>query len=174
MGILKKKSAEKESVDVELVVGGRRSVSEVVSWLETHGIERGTAAQVQGFLRAYDISLPQIALCNYGLTYTFAEFAEWFYAEKEDYSPRENTICIFWNDDNAQAIIGVLSAKVSDSEFPYNSFDGGRYKHCMRFDTLSQYRQLLNTPNGDPVALPQADFEGFTGVEKVSEEEKEQ
>lgn len=142
-------------------IGGHRTMNEVVAWLETHGIDRSTAAQIMGFLRAFDIKLPMINLCNYGLTYSFNEFVEWFYSKPEDTTPKENSVCIFWGDDNQKALVGVLKEIKGKPGYPKTTYEDHRgYKHkfCMRFDNLAQFRTLLNTPSGEDIPLPQMEY----------------
>lgn len=151
-------------------VGGHKTMNEVVAWLETHGIDRSTAAQIMGFLRAFDITLPMINLCNYGLTYSFSEFVDWFYSKPEDTTPQENQVCIFWDNDNSEAVIGVLKETKGKPGYPLTSYvdnEGVAYSNCMRFDTLAQYRTLLNTPNEEEIPLPQMAY-----VKLVAEEIK--
>lgn len=154
------------------IVDNNRTVAEVVSWLETHGIERGTAAQVQGFLAAYGFDLPQISLCNYGLTYTFKEFREWFYSEPEDYTPKIGQICIFWDDKlNQDAKVAALIEIDTNSDFPFMSNSEACYQNCIQYDNLAQYRTVLNTAEDMEIPLPHlVGMDKYKNIEQKAEE----
>lgn len=130
---------------------GTKTTAEIKSWLETHGIDRSTAAHISGFLKAYDIDLGAIRLCSYGLTYSFDEFLEWFKNDDSSLVPAENKFAIFWNSSHAEAVIAVFT-KYTDGM--WLSSDGMSYDNCCRFVSMAQYRMILNVPDDMNIPLP--------------------
>lgn len=134
-----------------------KTLQMVVHWLETHGIEKSVAAQVHGFLSAHNLKLPPIALCQYGLPYSFSEFLEWFEAPVEDCTPKVNDLCIFWNGkDHHNAIIGVLTDCDLDDVPLFSANKDMLFDNCIKFTNMSAYRTVLNTPNDvEEIGLPE-------------------
>lgn len=134
----------------ERIVGGK-TIAQIIDWLETHGIERSTAAQIMGFLTAYGVNLGQIKLCSYGLTYSFEEFIEWWKTPQESMEPKENYYAIFWDDVRGDAIIGIFKIKSSDN---YYDTAGNSYSNACIFRNFAEYRMILNTPDDMDIPLP--------------------
>lgn len=128
-----------------------KTVAEIKSYLETHGIDRSTAAHISGFMKAYDIDLGAIRLCSYGLTYSFDEFLEWFKNDDSSLVPVKNKFAIFWNSSHAEAVIAVFT-KYTDGM--WLSSDGMSYDNCCRFVSMAQYRMILNVPDDMNIPLP--------------------
>lgn len=129
---------------------GIKSVEQIKWWLEEHGIERSTAALIDGFLRAHDIRLTGIRLCSHGVTYSFDEFLKWFQSD-DGYEPLENEFAIFWNHSHAEAVVGVF-AKMRDGR--YVDVAGRVYDNAIDFKSLADYRMILNVPDDAVIPLP--------------------
>ena len=117
---------------------GTKTTAEIKAWLETHGIDRSTAAHISGFMKAHDIDLGAIRLCSYGLTYSFDEFLEWFKNDDSSLVPVENKFAVF--------------TKYTDGM--WLSSDGMSYDNCCRFVSMAQYRMILNVPDDMNIPLP--------------------
>lgn len=140
---------------------GKKTIAEIKAWLETHGIERSTAAHIHGFMKAYGIDLGAIQLCSYGLTYSFDEFLEWWNTDSS-LEPKINKPAIFWAYDHSMAQVSIL--KDIDGEQPdqdgmeeavwYESSMGMSYPNCCLFVSMAQYRMILNVPNDMDIPLP--------------------
>lgn len=140
--------------DKQLV--GKKTIAEIKAWLETHGIERSTAAHIHGFMKAYGIDLGAIQLCPYGLTYSFDEFLEWWNTDSS-LEPKINKPAIFWADDHAMAQVSILSSvelDEMDETLWYESSSGMSYPNCCLFVSMAQYRMILNVPNDMDIPLP--------------------
>ena len=146
-----------------------KTVAEIKSYLETHGIDRSTAAHISGFMKAYDIDLGAIRLCSYGLTYSFDEFLEWFKNDDSSLVPVENKFAIFWNSSHAEAVIAVFEGRPDGilGHF-WKSSDGLSYRNCCRFVSMAQYRMILNVPDDMNIPLPL----GFLDEVQTKETEK--
>lgn len=144
---------------------GTKTTAEIKAWLETHGIDRSTAAHISGFMKAHDIDLGAIRLCSYGLTYSFDEFLEWFKNDDSSLVPVENKFAIFWNSSHAEAVIAVFT-KYTDGM--WLSSDGMSYDNCCRFVSMAQYRMILNVPDDMNIPLPL----GFLDEVQTKETEK--
>ena len=134
---------------------GTKTTAEIKAWLETHGIDRSTAAHFSGFLKAYDIDLGAIRLCSYGLTYSFDEFLEWFKNDDSSLVPVENKFAIFWDKCHSKAKIAVFEGKTDGimGRF-WLSSDGSSHRNCCRFVSMAQYRMILNVPDDMNIPLP--------------------
>lgn len=132
-----------------------KTVAEIKSYLETHGIDRSTAAHISGFLKAHDIDLGAIRLCSYGLTYSFDEFLEWFKNDDSSLVPVENKFAIFWDKCHSKAKIAVFEGRTDEilGHF-WKSSDGLSYRNCCRFVSMAQYRMILNVPDDMNIPLP--------------------
>jgi hypothetical protein len=148
---------------------GTKTTAEIKAWLETHGIDRSTAAHISGFLKAYDIDLGAIRLCSYGLTYSFDEFLEWFKNDDSSLVPVENKFAIFWDKCHSKAKIAVFEGRTDGilGHF-WKSSDGLSYRNCCRFVSMAQYRMILNVPDDMNIPLPL----GFLDEGQTKETEK--
>lgn len=164
----------KKKTENATLIDGRKTIAEIETWLETCGIERSTAAHIMGFLSAYGIVLPQVKLCTHGLTYSFENFKDWFYTPSDDTTPKENSICIFWNKTNSEAVIAVLTDVVCNKKGKkyYVASNGFEYLRCMRFDTLAQYRCIINTPDDIEIPLPQLAYERVAKAKENNKTDK--
>ena len=134
---------------------GTKTTAEIKAWLETHGIDRSTAAHISGFMKAHDIDLGAIRLCSYGLTYSFDEFLEWFKNDDSSLVPVENKFAIFWDKCHSKAKIAVFEGKTDGimGRF-WLSSDGSSHRNCCRFVSMAQYRMILNVPDDMNIPLP--------------------
>lgn len=134
---------------------GTKTTAEIKAWLETHGIDRSTAAHISGFMKAHDIDLGAIRLCSYGLTYSFDEFLEWFKNDDSSLVPVENKFAIFWDKCHSKAKIAVFEGKTDGimGRF-WLASDGSSHRNCCRFVSMAQYRMILNVPDDMNIPLP--------------------
>lgn len=130
-----------------------KTESQIRAWVKTHGIERGTAAQIFGYLRGKGVALSGgIELCQYGLTYSFDEFCEWFENDDDSLVPHENEYAIFW-DKNKSAVIAVYDRADPEDKLWIDTF-GRAWDNACKFESMAQYRMILNTPEGERIDLP--------------------
>lgn len=141
------------------LIGSKKSISDVKSWLKTHGIDRGTASQIYGFLWAYGIDMSDgVDLCAYGLTYSFAEFREWFYKDIDEAPLSVGEVVVVWNDNlYDHAVINIMAE--NSEEFGFKAKNGLYYNRCTRFTTMSEFREILNTPKGQDPCISTKIFE---------------
>lgn len=130
-----------------------KTETQIHAWLKTHGIDRGTAAQIYGYLRGKGVTINGgIELCQYGLLYSFDEFIEWFEDESESLVPRENEYAIFW-DNNKTAVVSVYSHADPENK-TWVDTHGRSWNNACRFESMAQYRLILNTPEVEKIDLP--------------------
>lgn len=129
---------------------GNKTTEQIKDWLETHGIERSTAAHIMGFLAAHNIRLGQIQLCNHGLTYSFEEFMKWWIRPDEGLKPVENELAIFWKEGNhVSACVSVYKEMKNGL---YCDCAGRMWGNAIRFCSIADLRMIINVP--DDLEIP--------------------
>ena len=51
-------------------------------------------------------------------------------------------ICIFWDDNKSNAIIGKLTS-IDMSDYPYEVGSMWSYEHCIKFESMEQYNKFI-------------------------------
>ncbi len=57
--------------------------------------------------------------------------------------PKVGDLCIFWDEDKSNAVIGKLTEIDNKSDFPYEVANSIGYKNCIKFESMEQYNKFI-------------------------------